>query len=149
MAAFLIEEAEVVGIKSHSDKLINWLVEGLLNHMVISTIGIGGVGKTTLVKKMYENDKVATHFDCCAWITVSQSYKVKELLRNMIKQLYKAKKQSIPVEIDTLEQTTLMEQIRRYLHEHRYVVVFDDVWEKEFWNCIEFALPKNEKGSRI
>ena len=85
MAAFLIEEAEVVGIESHRDKLINWLVERPLNCMVISTIGIGGVGKTTLVKKVYENDKVATHFDCRAWIIVSQSYKTEELLRNMIK----------------------------------------------------------------
>ncbi|KAM4092090.1 hypothetical protein ACB094_06G010900 [Castanea mollissima] len=149
MAALLIEEAEVVGIESHRDKLINWLVEGPLNRMVISTVGIGGVGKTTLVKKVYENDEVATHFDCHAWITVSQSYKIEEILRNMIKQFYKARKESIPVEIDTMEQITLMEQLRRYLHEHRYVIVLDDLWEKEFWDCIELALPKNENGSRI
>ncbi|XP_030928648.1 disease resistance protein RPM1-like [Quercus lobata] len=149
MAALFIEEAEVVGIESHRNRLINWLVEGPLNRMVISTVGIGGVGKTTLIKKVYENDKVATHFDCHAWITVSQSYKTEELLRNMIKQFYKARKESIPVEIDAMEQTTLMEHLRLYLHEHRYVVVFDDLWEKGFWDCIELALPKNEKGSRI
>ncbi|KAL4618521.1 hypothetical protein ACB092_06G016600 [Castanea dentata] len=149
IASLLIEEAEVVGIESHREKLINWLVEEPSNRMVISTVGIGGLGKTTLVKKVYENDKVRAHFDCRAWITVSQSYKMKELLTNMIKQLYKEKKQSIPVEIDTMEQTTLMEQIRLYLHEHRYVVVFDDVWKKDFWDYIELALPKNEKGSRI
>ncbi|KAL0000466.1 hypothetical protein SO802_014247 [Lithocarpus litseifolius] len=114
IASLLIEEVEVVGIESHREKLINWLVEGPSNRMVISMVGIGGLGKTTLVKKVYENDKVRVHFDCRAWITVSQSYKMEELLRNMIKQLYKAKKQSIPVEIDTMEQTTLMEQIRLY-----------------------------------
>ncbi|KAM4092092.1 hypothetical protein ACB094_06G011100 [Castanea mollissima] len=149
MAALLIEEAEVVGIESHRDKLINWLVEGPLNRMVISTVGIGGVGKTTLVKKVYENDEVATHFDCRAWITVSQSYKIEEILRNMMKQFYKARKESIPVEIDTMEQITLMEQLRQYLREHRYVIVLDDLWEKEFWDYIELALPKNENGSRI
>ncbi|XP_023924946.1 disease resistance protein RPM1-like [Quercus suber] len=149
IASLLIEEAKVVGIESYREKLINWLVEGPSNRMVISTFGIGGLGKTTLVKKVYENDKVRAHFDCHAWITVSQSYKMEELLRNMIKQLYKAKKQSIHVEIDTMKQTTQMEQIRLYLHEHRYAVVFDDVWKKEFWGYIELALPKNEKGSRI
>ena len=138
-----------MGIESHREKLINWLVEGPSNRMVISTVGIGGLGKTTVVKKVFENDIVTEHFDCCVWITVSKSYKMEELLRKMIEQLYKAKKQSIPVEIDTMEQTTLMEQIRLYLHEHRYVVVFDDVWKKEFWDYIELALPKNEKGSRI
>ena len=108
-----------------------------------------GVGKTTLVKKVYENDKVTTHFDCRAWITVSQSYKTEDLLRNMIKQFYKAGKGSIPVEIDTMEQTILMEQLRLFLHEHRHVMVLDDLWEKDFWDYIELALPKNEKGSRI
>ena len=132
MAAFLIEEAEVVGIESHRDKLINWLVERPLNCMVISTIGIGGVGKTTLVKKVYENDKVAKQFDCRAWITVSQSYKTEELLRNMIKQFYKARKETILVEIDTMEQATLMEQLRLYLHEHRYVAVLDVYGKKNF-----------------
>ncbi|KAL4618524.1 hypothetical protein ACB092_06G016900 [Castanea dentata] len=149
MAALLIEEAEVVGIESHRDKLINWLVEGPLNRMVISTVGIGGVGKTTLVKKVYENDEVKTHFDCHAWITVSQSYKMEEILRKLIKQFYKEREESIPVEIDTMEQITLMGQLRQYLREHRYVIVLDDLWENEFWDCIELALPKNENGSRI
>ncbi|XP_065634270.1 disease resistance protein RPM1-like [Quercus suber] len=67
----------------------------------------------------------------------------------MIKQFYKARKKFIPVEIDAMEQTTLIEHLRLYLHEHRYVVVLDDLWEKGFWDYIELALPKNEKGSRI
>ena len=73
MASLFIKEVEVVGIKSHRDKLINWLIEGPSNHMVFSVVGIGGLGKTTLVKKVYDNDKVVLHFDCRAWITVSQT----------------------------------------------------------------------------
>ena len=63
MDSLLIEEANVVGIDSPRDKLINWLVEGPSNLMVISVVGIGGLGKTTLVKKVYENDKVVANFD--------------------------------------------------------------------------------------
>ena len=51
MESLFTEEAEVVGIESHRDKLINWLVEGSSNRMVCSVVGIGGLGKTTLVKK--------------------------------------------------------------------------------------------------
>ncbi len=94
--SLLIEEADVVGIDSSRDKLINWLVEGSSNRMVISVVGIGGLGKTTLVKKVYENDKVAAHFDSRVWIIVSQSYKAEELLRDMIKQFYKERKESVP-----------------------------------------------------
>jgi disease resistance protein RPM1 len=41
---------------------------------VISVVGMGGIGKTTLTKKVYENESVKGHFDCHVSITVSQSY---------------------------------------------------------------------------
>jgi disease resistance protein RPM1 len=149
VASLFIEEAEVVGIESHREKLINWLVEGQSNRMVFSVVGMGGLGKTTLVKKVYDNEKVAAHFDCRAWITVSQSYKMEELLRDIIKQFYKARKEFVPVEIHTMKETPLMEQLKLYLHEHRYVVIFDDIWDTGFWEHIKYAFPKNDKGNRI
>ncbi|KAL7209242.1 hypothetical protein ACSBR1_030890 [Camellia fascicularis] len=30
-----------------------------------------------------------------------------------------------------------------------YVIVFDDVWQSDFWGFIRHALPKNSKGSRV
>ena len=47
------------------------------------------------------------------------------------------------------EGDTADEQLRLFLHEHRYLVVLDDIWKKEFWEFIELALPNNEKSSRI
>ena len=79
MASLFIKESEVVGIESHREKLINWLIEGPSNRSVFSVVSIGGLAKTTLVNKVYDNDKVIAHFDCHAWINVSQSYKVDEL----------------------------------------------------------------------
>ena len=138
-----------MGFESPRDKLIEWLVEGPSNRMVISVVGIGGLGKTTLVKKVYDNEIVVTHFDCRAWITVSQSYKMEELLREIIKQVYKARKEFYPKEIDTMKETSLIEKLKQYLDELRYVVIFDDLWVVEFWEHVKYAFPKNNKGSRI
>ncbi|XP_023894886.1 disease resistance protein RPM1-like [Quercus suber] len=149
VASLFIKEAEVVGIESPRAKLIKWLVEGPSKCKVFSVIGIGGLGKTTLVKKVFDNEKVATHFDCHAWITVSQSYKMENLLRDTIKQLYKARKEFAPGEIDTMKETSLIEELSKYLREHRYLVVLDDLWDVEFWGHIKFAFPKNERGNRI
>ncbi|KAM4081837.1 hypothetical protein ACJW30_11G123000 [Castanea mollissima] len=149
VASLFIKEAEVVGIESPRAKLIEWLVEGPSKCKVFSVVGIGGLGKTTLVKKVFDNEKVATHFDCHAWITVSQSYKMERLLRDTIKQLYQARKEFAPWEIDTMKETSLIEELRKYLGEHRYLVVFDDLWDIEFWGHIKFAFPENERGNRI
>nr|XP_023879062.1 disease resistance protein RPM1-like [Quercus suber] len=149
VASLFIKEAEVVGIESPRAKLIKWLVEGPSKRKVFSVVGIGGLGKTTLVKKVFDNEKVGTHFDCHAWINVSQSYKMESLLRDTIKQLYKARKEFAPCEIDTMKETSLMEELSKYLRELRYLVVFDDLWDVEFWGHIKFAFPENEKGNRI
>ncbi|XP_075664859.1 disease resistance protein RPM1-like [Castanea sativa] len=147
--SLFIGEAELVGIESHRDELIGQLVHGPSNRLVISVVGIGGLGKTTLVKKVYDNEKVVAHFDCTAWITVSQSYKMEELLRKMIKQFYEARKEYAPRRIDTMEETDLIKELRQYVLEQRYVVVFDDIWNVLFWGHIKLALPDNNKGSRI
>jgi disease resistance protein RPM1 len=55
---------------------------------VISVVGMGGLGKSTLVKKVYYDSDVKKHFKFRAWITVSQSFKREDLLKDMIKQLF-------------------------------------------------------------
>ena len=71
VGSLFIEDGEVVGIESTRDELISWLVGGPSRRSVISVVGMGGIGKTTLAKKVYENDSVKGHFDCRVWITVS------------------------------------------------------------------------------
>ncbi|XP_021830354.1 disease resistance protein RPM1-like isoform X1 [Prunus avium] len=149
VASLFIQEAEVVGIESARDELINWLVKGASKHEcreVISVLGMGGLGKTTLAKKVYDNQKVIAHFDCHAWITVSQSYNVEDLLRMMIRQFCKSTKEYIPEGIDTMDQESLIIKSREYLQQKRYVVVFDDVWKVDFWGAMEHALPDDKAG---
>ena len=135
-----------MGFESPRDKLIEWLVEGPSNRMVISVVGIGGLGKTTLVKKVYDNEIVVAHFDCHAWIHVSQSYKMEELLREITKQVYKARKEFYPKEINTMKETSLIEKLMQYLDELRYVVIFDDLWVIEFWEHVKDAFPKTTRA---
>ncbi|TQD97411.1 hypothetical protein C1H46_016990 [Malus baccata] len=148
VASLFIEESEIVGIESARDELTRLLVEGAPRREVISVVGMGGLGKTTLAKKVYDQKKVMAHFDCYAWITVSQSYRVEDLLRTVIKKFYSSRKERFPEEIDTIDKESLISTSREYLQQKRYVVVFDDVWKVDFWGAIEHALPDN-KGERI
>ncbi|XP_059438808.1 disease resistance protein RPM1-like [Corylus avellana] len=145
VGSLFIEEDEVVGIESTRDELVSWMVGGASKRSVLSVVGMGGIGKTTLAKKVYENELVKGHFDCHVWITVSQSYNVQKILMSMSKQIYQAKER----QIDMTDEIILISQLRKCLQQKRYVVVFDDVWKTEFWEIVKHALPCNDRGSRI
>jgi len=148
VGSLFIEEDEVVGIEPTREELVSWLVGGVSKRSVISVVGMGGIGKTTLTKKVYENESVKGHFECRVWITVSQSYNVSKILMSMTKQIYQAKV-TAPGKIDMTDEITQISQLRKCLQQKRYVVVFDDVWKREFWEIVKHALPCNDRGSRI
>ncbi|RDY06921.1 Disease resistance protein RPM1, partial [Mucuna pruriens] len=144
-----LDDAEVVGFEGPRDILISWLVEGPAERTVISVVGMGGLGKTTLVGRVFNNQKVTAHFDSHAWITVSQSYTVEELMRKLLTKLCKEEKKELSRNISEMDRDSLIDEVKNYLQQKRYVVIFDDVWSLQLWGQIERAMLDNKNGSRI
>ncbi|KAL5177998.1 Disease resistance protein RPM1 [Glycine soja] len=145
MAPLFLKEAEVVGFDSPRHTLERWLKEGREKLTVVSVVGMGGSGKTTLAKKVF--DKVQTHFTRHVWITVSQSYTIEGLLLKFL-EAEKGKDPSQSV-YSTMDKASLIHEVRNHLSCNSYVVVFDDVWNENFWEEMKFALVDVENGSRI
>ncbi|CDP13417.1 unnamed protein product [Coffea canephora] len=149
--ALLVEEAELVGIDQPKKHLISQLLEGDDHKLkVVSVVGMGGLGKTTLVKKVHEDPEVRRHFPVRAWVTVSETCDFQFLLKDLIRQLHKEGKKPVPQSIESMTTTELKKIVKDFLQQAgRYAIVFDDVWDVEFWNTIKFALPESSRGNRV
>ncbi|KAF8017620.1 hypothetical protein BT93_H2726 [Corymbia citriodora subsp. variegata] len=147
--AFLVEEGELVGIDKPREEIIKWLVDREPGLQVLSIFGMGGLGKTTLAKKVHDNQKVKAYFQSHAWINVSQSYKIEDILRDTIEQLHGEIEQPVPQGIESADSIKLKQIVKCFLQQKRYIIVLDDVWNSNALEGIKYAMPNSSFCSRI
>nr|DAD42896.1 TPA_asm: hypothetical protein HUJ06_001126 [Nelumbo nucifera] len=151
VASYLCDESQIVGFDKPERQLISLLKEPGLTTTVISVAGMGGLGKTTLVRKVYKLLKGT--FECQAWVTVGQSYRKTEILRHLLSQFSPSSswgnaeaEQHLILSTNSFELTA---KVKDYLQQKRFLVVFDDIWGPDIWEYLRCLLPNDGCGSRI
>ncbi|CAN6371454.1 unnamed protein product [Urochloa humidicola] len=140
----LIQDEDLVGISLNQTKLIGWLHCNEPNSIVITVSGMGGLGKTTLVMNVYEREK--TKFPVYAWITVSQTYTIEGLLRELLRKIGYTDEASDSLE--NMDAHQLREKIKNLHSNRKCLVVLDDVWKQEVYHQMEDIF-KIIKASRV
>jgi len=147
-APFYIGEAQVVGFEAPRVELVNLLIKGREELTVVSVVGMGGQGKTTLAKIVFDSKEVIEYFDCRVWITASR-HAVEGFLRDILQNIYKQTGEALPCGISEMDRKSLIDKVRDFLQNKRYIILFDEVWNEQFWNEIGFSLIDSKKGSRV
>ncbi|XP_022882818.1 putative late blight resistance protein homolog R1A-3 [Olea europaea var. sylvestris] len=138
-------EEIVVGLEDMTTQIVNKLVGGPKRRQIISIVGMGGLGKTTSAKKIYDHSNVAYYFDKLSWCVVSQSYNKRKLLIDILSSLSDVDKE----EMLKMKDEDLAEVLYKNLKGRRYLVVMDDLWDKEAWEDLKRLFPEDTNGSRV
>ncbi|XP_060675273.1 putative disease resistance protein At1g50180 isoform X1 [Ziziphus jujuba] len=155
---------DVVSLKSSTSALTEELTKEEDRLCVVSVVGMGGLGKTTLAKKVFKC--VKQKFDCSAWVFISQQYVLRDVLIdifiqigspnenmkferiNSARDILERKKKEREF-LNALPEHELIDSLNDKLKEKRFLVVLDDIWKIEAWYFLERAFPKGKKGSKI
>ncbi|XP_027152502.1 putative late blight resistance protein homolog R1A-10 [Coffea eugenioides] len=138
------EEDNVVGLDDEAKNVIELLTEGSQELEVISVIGMHGLGKTTLAKKVLNDPTIEFKFYCRAFVEVFQEFERREVFLHILGAFTK-----ITEEIKDLSDDKLVKELHRQLKTRKYLIVLDDVWTPEAWDQLKLAFPNNDKQSRI
>uniref|UniRef100_A0A0E0JI93 AAA+ ATPase domain-containing protein n=1 Tax=Oryza punctata TaxID=4537 RepID=A0A0E0JI93_ORYPU len=148
------EATEIVGLGAARDDVIKKLCDDDGDEQpkqrlkTISIVGTAGLGKTTLAKIVY--DTLRPRFDCAAFVSVSvKNPDMAMVFKRMLRQLDDDKHASVGGEEPSDDEAQLVDQLRKFLRDRRYLIVIDDLWDKPSWEIIKHALVENYCGSRI
>jgi hypothetical protein len=89
---------------------------------MIGVYGMGGVGKTSLLRLVYDNyKKVSGTFDVVIWLTISQQYHIEKL------QAFIAETLNLKLEGSSDNDLRRM-KLSASLGENKFLLILDDMW---------------------
>ena len=97
---------------------------------VVPIVGMGGLGKTTLARLIYNDKRVEESFDLKAWVCVSEKYDYFRIAKTIFEEVTRS-----ACDIQTMN--LLQNKIREKFMEKKVFLVLDDVWNENYGDWVE------------
>ncbi|KAH0747039.1 hypothetical protein KY285_008696 [Solanum tuberosum] len=139
----VVDESDILGRQNEIEGLIDRLLsEDGKNLTVVPVVGMGGVGKTTLAKAVYNDEKVKNHFGFKAWICVSEPYDILRITKELL--------QEFGLMVDN-NLNHLQVKLKEKLKGKKFLIVLDDVWNENYkeWDDLRNLFVQGDVGSKI
>lgn len=143
-----VVDEDTVGVEGNVKILVEQLVDPDKRCSVVSIWGMGGLGKTTLAKKVYHHGAVRRHFDCFAWSSVSQQFNIRAVVQEILFKFMPPSPEQRK-EIEKMGENEVLKRVYRIQEEKKCLVILDDVWTTEAWDMLRPAFPLQKVGSKI
>ncbi|KAK0600944.1 hypothetical protein LWI29_019865 [Acer saccharum] len=139
-------ELDIYGRDEDKQKILNMVLRresGDANFEVIPIVGMGGIGKTTLAREVY-NDKEVEDFNPKAWVCVSDDFNVLNITKAILDTITSSS-------CDKKEFSAVQNQLKEELAGKRFLIVLDDVWSRshESWESLKAPFMAGAPGSKI
>ncbi|KAJ1689669.1 hypothetical protein LUZ63_013824 [Rhynchospora breviuscula] len=133
----VVMESEVIGRECEKEQIVSELLNPQRereNISVLAIVGIGGAGKTTLAQLVFNDKRVKVHFQLSLWVCVSTEFNVIKIIKSIIEGAFGATSKT--------SKEMLQHELGKVVDKKRYLLVLDDVWNKETekWNELRTLL---------